>query len=84
VLLAEDKETAKYSSDFCMDSNLDGVLHGLRQYLDRKDLTILSALERNDRGQTVCEIYGIVAGEDVEEVQHIEHKLQKLGLYHTG
>jgi len=84
VLLAEDKETAKYSSDFCMDTNLDGVLLGLRPYLDRKDLTILSALERDVGGRTLCEIYGIVAGADVEAVQRIEQDLQKAGLYHTG
>ncbi|MEG4499986.1 hypothetical protein QUB05_22910, partial [Microcoleus sp. F10-C6] len=57
---------------------------GLQRELDRKDLIILSALEKIKYGKIYTEIYGIVAGEDIEEMQHIEQNLYSKGLQQLG
>ena len=56
----------------------------LQRELDRKDLIILSALEKVKYGNIYTEIYGIVAGEDIEEMQHIEQNLHSKGLQQLG
>ncbi|WP_242056991.1 MULTISPECIES: hypothetical protein [Oscillatoriales] len=80
TLLGLGKEVAKYSSDYRMDGALDSVLTTLRAHLDRKDFIILSALEKSKYGKIYTEIYGIVTGETIEEMQHIEHNLESKGL----
>ena len=52
----------------------------LKPELDRKDFLILSALEKVKYGKIYTELYGIVAGETLEEMQHTEQQLQSKGL----
>lgn len=52
----------------------------LKPELDRKDFLILSALEKVKYGKIYTTLYGIVAGETLEEMQQIEQKLQSKGL----
>ncbi|MDG2616716.1 carbamoylphosphate synthase large subunit [Thermoleptolyngbya sichuanensis XZ-Cy5] len=79
-LLKEGKAIAKYSTDYRMDGTLDSILVELRPELARKDFLILSALEKVKYGKIYTELYGIVAGETLEEMQQIEQKLQSKGL----
>ena len=81
TLLKQGKEVAKYSSDYRMDGTLDFILVTLKPELERKDFMILSALEKVKYGKIYTEIYGIVAGETIEEMQHIEQNLQNKGLH---
>ncbi len=81
TLLGLGKEVAKYSSDYRMDGTLDSILVTLKPELDRKDFMILSALEKVKYGKIYTEIYAIVSGETLEEMQHIEQKLQHKGLH---
>ncbi len=80
TLLGLGKEVAKYSSDYRMDGTLDSILVTLKAELNRKSFIILSALEKVKYGKIYTEIYGIVAGETVEEMQHVEQNLQNKGL----
>lgn len=80
TLLGQGKEVAKYSSDYRMEGTLDSILVTLKPELDRKDLIILSALEKVKYGKIYTEIYAIVTGETIEEMQYIEQKLQNKGL----
>jgi hypothetical protein len=80
TLLGLGKEVAKYSSDYRMTGTLDSILVSLKPELDRKDFIILSALEKVKYGKIYTEIYGIVAGEEIEQLQHIEQNLQNKGL----
>jgi hypothetical protein len=80
TLLELGKEVAKYSSDYRMDGTLDFILKTLKPELERKDFLILSALEKVKYGKIYTEIYGIVTGETVEEMQHIEQNLKDKGL----
>jgi hypothetical protein len=84
TLLGLGKEVAKYSTDYRMDGALDSILVRLKPELDRKDLMILSALEKVKYGKIYTEIYGIVAGETIEEMQQIEQNLQNKGLQILG
>ncbi len=80
TLLGLGKEVAKYSSSYRMEGTLDSILVTLKPELDRKDLIVLSALERVKYGKIYTEIYAIVTGETIQEMQQIEHKLQDKGL----
>jgi len=80
TLLGLGKEVAKYSSNYRMEGTLDAILVSLKPELDRKDLMILSALEKVKYGKIYTEIYAIVTGETIQEMQHIEQKLQNKGL----
>lgn len=80
TLLGLGKEVAKYSSDYRMDGTLDSILVTLKPELERKNFTILSALEKVKYGKIYTEIYGIVAGETTEDMQQIEQNLQHKGL----
>jgi len=80
TLLGLGKEVAKYSTDYRMEGTLDSILVTLKPELDRKDLIILSALEKVKYGKIYTEIYAIAAGESIEQMQHIEQKLQDKGL----
>jgi len=80
TLLGQGKEVAKFSTDYCMDGTLDSILVTLKPELDRKDLLILSALEKVKYGKIFTEISGIVTGETIEVMQHIEQNLQQKGL----
>ncbi|WP_416669535.1 ATP-grasp domain-containing protein [Egbenema bharatensis] len=79
-LLQVGKEVAKYSSDYHMNGTLDDILTTLKPELDRKDFLILSALEKMKYGKIYTDIYGIVAGETMEEMQAIEQNLFHKGL----
>ncbi len=81
TLLALGKTVAKYSTDYCMDGTLDSILVTLKKELDRKDLIILSALEKVKYGKIYTEIYGIVTGETLQDMQQIERQLQSKGLH---
>ncbi|MBD2679364.1 MULTISPECIES: ATP-grasp domain-containing protein [Nostoc] len=80
TLLGLGKEVAKYSSDYRMEGTLDSILVTLKPELDRKDLIILSALEKVKYGKIYTEIYAIATGESLEEMQYVEQKLQDKGL----
>jgi hypothetical protein len=84
TLLGLGKEVAKYSSDYHMDGTLESILMTLKPELERKDFMILSALEKVKYGKIYTEIYGIVTGETLEEMQHIEQNLQEKGLHQLG
>ncbi len=84
TLLEQGKEVAQYSSDYHMDGTLDSILVTLKPELERRDLTILSALEKVKYGKIYTEIYGIVAGETSDQMQHIEQKLKDKGLQGLG
>ena len=84
TLLQMGKEVAKYSTDYRMDGTLDSILTTLKPELERKDFLILSALEKVKYGKIYTEIYGIVAGETIEEIQHIEQKLKDKGLHYLN
>lgn len=80
TLLGLGKEVAKYSSDYRMSGALESILVTLKPELDRKDFIILSALQKAKYGKVYTEIYGIVTGETMEEMQHVEQNLQDKGL----
>lgn len=84
TLLGQGKEVAKYSSDYRMDGTLDSILVTLKTELERRDFIILSALEKVKYGKIYTEIYGIVAGETSDQMQHIEQKLKDKGLQWLG
>ncbi len=79
-LLKLDKAIAKYSSDYRIEGTLDSILTTLKPQLERKDFMILSALEKVRYGKIYTELYGIVAGETLEDLQHIERTLRQQGL----
>uniref|UniRef100_B8HK07 ATP-grasp domain-containing protein n=1 Tax=Cyanothece sp. (strain PCC 7425 / ATCC 29141) TaxID=395961 RepID=B8HK07_CYAP4 len=83
-LLKLGKVVAKYSSDYRMEGSLDAVLVTLKPELDRQDFLILSALEKAKFGKIYTEIYGIVTGESISELQQIEQKLYQKGLRLVG
>ncbi|WP_242038981.1 hypothetical protein [Anabaena lutea] len=60
TLLGLGKEVAKYSSDYRLVGSLESILVTLKPELDRKDLIILSALEKSESEQTYTEISGII------------------------
>ncbi|MBH8556390.1 ATP-grasp domain-containing protein [Nostocaceae cyanobacterium CENA357] len=80
TLLGLGKGVAKYASNYQMVGTLESILLTLKSELKRKDLMILSAQESVKYGKIYTEIYAIVAGETIEEMQHIEQKLEKKGL----
>jgi hypothetical protein len=84
TLLGLGKEVATYSSDYRMDGTLDSILVTLKPELERKDFIILSALQKVKYGKIYTEIYGIVTGETVEDMQHIEQNLKDKGLQLLG
>jgi hypothetical protein len=80
VLMGMGRTVAKYSSGYLMPGTLDDVLVSLKPALDRRDLIILSALEKVKHGRIYCEIYGIVTGETLEHMQRVESELATKGL----
>ena len=80
TLLGRGKEVAKYSSSWRMDGTLESILITLKPELDRKDLIILSALEKVKYGKIYTELYAIVTGETIEQMQYVEQQLQTKGL----
>jgi hypothetical protein len=83
-LLKCNKAIAKYSTDYRMEGTLDAILTTLKPQLERKDFLILSALEKVKYGKIYTEIYGIVAGETLKEMQQIELSLHDQGLQLIG
>ncbi|MBW4560849.1 MAG: ATP-grasp domain-containing protein [Mojavia pulchra JT2-VF2] len=84
TLLGMGKEVAKYSSDYRMAGALDSVLMTLKPELESKDFIILSALEKVKYGKIYTEIYGIVAGETIAQMQDNEQNLKNKGLHWLG
>jgi hypothetical protein len=84
TLLGLGKEVAKYSSDYHMDGTLASILTTLKPELERKDFIILSALEKAKYGKIYTDLYGIVTGETLEEMQQIEQNLHNKGLQELG
>ncbi|HEY9624155.1 MAG TPA: carbamoylphosphate synthase large subunit [Crinalium sp.] len=80
TLLSLGKTIAKYSTDYRMDATLDSILTTLKPELDRKDFIILSALEKVKYGKIYTELYGIVTGEAIADMRHIEQTLNQKGL----
>jgi predicted ATP-grasp superfamily ATP-dependent carboligase len=80
TLLKQGKEVAKYSSDYRIVGSLEAILTTLKPELERKDLIILSALEKSKYGTIYTDIYGILSGNTFEEMQFIEQNLQRKGL----
>lgn len=74
------KNVAKFSSGYQMEGTLDDILVTLKSELDRKDVIILSALEKVKYGKIFCEIYGIVTGETLDDLQRREAELARKGL----
>ena len=83
-LLKCNKAIAKYSSDYRMEGTFDSILTALKPNLERKDFLLLSALEKVKYGKIYTEIYGIVAGETLEEMHQIEYELRGKGLHIAG
>jgi hypothetical protein len=83
-LLKLNKAIAKYSSDYRMEGTLDEILTTLKSQLERKDFLILSALEKVKYGKIYTEIYGIVTGETLQEMQQTEQNLHNQGLRLTS
>jgi hypothetical protein len=77
------KHVAKYSSGYQMDGTIDDILVTLKADLAKHDVTILSALEKAKHGKIYCELYAIVAGESLDEVNRIEAALARQGLRST-
>lgn len=84
TLLGLGKEVAKYSSDYRMNGAIDSIFMTLESELKRKDFIILSALEKSKHGKIYTDIYGIIAGETIKELQQIENSLQQKGLQTMG
>jgi hypothetical protein len=63
-----------------LSSQIKSILVTLKPEFDRKDFIILSALEKVKYGKIYTEIYGIIAGEAMQEIQQIENNLQGKGL----
>ncbi|MBE9208888.1 ATP-grasp domain-containing protein [Nostoc sp. LEGE 06077] len=82
TLLELGKEVAQYSSNYRMVGSLESSLITLKSELDKKDLIILSAIEKRNQDQVYTEISGILSGKTIKELQHIEHKLS--GLLNTS
>jgi hypothetical protein len=80
-LLKHNKAIAKYSSDYRMEGTLDSILTALKPHLERRDFLILSGLEKVKYGKIFTDIYGIVAGETLQDMQQIEQTLHHQGLH---
>jgi hypothetical protein len=80
-LLKHNKSIAKYSSDYRMEGTLDSILTALKPHLEQRDFLILSGLEKVKYGKIFTDIYGIVAGETLQDMQQIEQTLHHQGLH---
>jgi hypothetical protein len=78
--LGQGKTVAKYSGDYRINGTLDSVLANFKPELDRQDFLILSALEKVKYGKIYCELYGVVAGETLEQMVQTEKNLFQKGL----
>ncbi|MFW6240629.1 MAG: carbamoylphosphate synthase large subunit [Thermodesulfobacteriota bacterium] len=75
------RDAARYSTGYLMEGDLDDVLVRLKPVLDREAFFILSALERPvSNGGQLTEIYGVVTGVDLEELEANEARLAHRGL----
>lgn len=83
-MLDLNKAIAQYSSDYRMEGTLDSILVTLKPWLERKDFLILSALEKVKYGKIYTDIYGIIAGETLEDMQQITQSLREQGLHLVG
>jgi carbamoylphosphate synthase large subunit len=81
-LMKRGKETAKYAGNWVMEGTEAEVIEKLKEHLKRRDFTILSALYYPETRSTA--MYGIVAGENYEDMLIIEKQMGKLGLRQIG
>jgi hypothetical protein len=81
-LLQRGKETAKYAGNWVMEGTEAEVIQKLKEHLKRRDFTILSALYYPETRLTA--IYGIVAGENYDDLLKIEQQMGALGLRQTA
>lgn len=78
--LEQGKTVAKYSGSYRMDGTIDSILTNLKPELGRQDFLIFSALEKIKYGKIYCELYGVVAGETLDEMIQIEENLAHKGI----
>lgn len=80
-MIKENKEYAKFSTGFVIDCPLDEGLVRLKRDLQHKDFVIVSALEFVEDRKIKTQIYGIVAGETLDQMMAIENRLRMLGVH---
>lgn len=80
-LMQEKKEYAKFSTGFVIDTTIDEALVRLHRDLEHKDFVIVSANEFVDDRKIKTHIYGIVAGETLDQMFAIENRLRMLGVH---
>lgn len=80
-LQQEKKEYAKFSTGYTIDCPLDEGLVRLHRDLEHKDFVIVSANEFIQDKKIKTHIYGIVAGETLDQIFAIENRLRMLGVH---
>lgn len=80
-LQQERKEYAKFSTGYSIDCSLDEALVRLHRDLEHKDFVIVSANEYLQDKKQKTHIYGIVAGETLDQMFAIENRLRMLGMH---
>lgn len=80
-LQQEKKEYAKFSTGYTIDCPLDEGLTRLHRDLEHKDFVIVSANEFIHDKKVKTHIYGIVAGETLDQMFAIENRLRMLGVH---
>jgi hypothetical protein len=77
-LLKMGKETAKFATSYVTDGTLKDAFKTLKDELKTQDFIILSALEYPEQG--ITSIYGIVTGENVDQMIRNEKRLLSKGV----
>lgn len=80
-LQQEKKEYAKFSTGYVIDCPLDEGLVRMHRDLEHKDFVIVSANEFIEDKKVKTHIYGIVAGETLDQMFAIENRLRMLGVH---
>ena len=80
-LQQEKKEYAKFSTGYTVDCSLDEAMVRLHRDLEHKDFVIVSANEYIEDKKLKTHIYGIVAGETLDQMFAIENRLRMLGVH---
>lgn len=75
------KEYAKYSTGYIVDGTIEHTMELLEMDLKRKDFVILSAMEFEQDRQKKTQIYGVVAGETLDQMLAIENRLRMRGVH---
>ncbi|WP_338294743.1 ATP-grasp domain-containing protein [Planctobacterium marinum] len=80
-LQQEKKEYAKFSTGYSVDCSLDEAMVRLHRDLEHKDFVIVSANEYIEDKKLKTHIYGIIAGETLDQMFAIENRLRMLGVH---